>query len=505
MTATTASPHDSASARFLGIAMLAWISMLAAAAAYFLQWLAVGAAICVPIVAIIVWRPRYGLYIALVLVTLFESVPADTFTHIGFIVQSDVSWWTPLNFLNFSPLELILIITSFAVVARAVVEHRGLHTVQLFGPLLLFLGLIAVSMAIGVGTGGQLLTAIGETRALLLAGLVALLVPNLLQRREHIEHLVMLLCVAIVLLSLEIIYRRLFVLRDVPVGGVDQLFGHETPVFMDFVVLLLIARLIWPATLRQRLAALVIPLILYAQMLSERRAGWIGLDLGLMVVAIFIFRLRRKVFFAVVLPLLVFYAGYVMVFWNAQGTIAQPARAVRSITGSADARDRLSNRYRETETTDLRLNIQAHPITGLGFGRPYIFYLPLPDLSWWSFWHYIAHNSVLWLWTDMGPVGFIAFLSLVGAGIVRGVQLLKRASREPTAPMLVALVSVLIIMLVFSYVDLGLTFVRIGVWLGFVLGIIGMWGRNLSFDDGSSPRTATGLANAGKAVGSVQV
>jgi hypothetical protein len=60
-------------------------------------------------------------------------------------------------------------------------------------------------------------------------------------------------------------------------------------------------------------------------------AGWISLDMGLILLAIFVFRLRRKVFYFLVLPLLLGYLGYVAAFWNAKGPLAEPARAVRSI------------------------------------------------------------------------------------------------------------------------------------------------------------------------------
>jgi hypothetical protein len=276
-----------------------------------------------------------------------------------------------------------------------------------------------------------------------------------------------------VLLSIDIIWRRFTLLADTKY--LDLAFDHDTPVFMDFAVILLLSRLVWPASGRQRLAALAIPLILYAQMVTERRAGWVSLDVGLVLIAIFVFRLRRKVFYFVVLPLCILYVGYLGTFWNASGPIAQPARAIRSIN-DPEGRDQQSNFARLLERANIRLNIRAHPVTGLGFGKQYTFYLGMPDLSWWPLWHYVAHTQLLWLWMKMGPFGFITFLTLCGAGIVRGVQLLKAAQNSRSAPYIVAIVSALLMLIVYSYVDIALNSIRVTTLMGFALGVIGAWG-----------------------------
>jgi hypothetical protein len=295
-------------------------------------------------------------------------------------------------------------------------------------------------------------------------------------RREYVDRALRILCIAVLLVSAELIWRRFTVLAGISSRSLDLEFAHETPVLQDFVILLLISGFVWPSGNRRRWAFLLLPLLLYAQMVTERRSGWVCLDLGLLLIVAFIFRLRRKVFFFVVCPLAIAYCGYLVVAWNATGVFAQPARAVRSIS-SPDVRDASSNNYRKLETSNIRLNIQSHPVSGLGFGHEFTFYNPLPDLSSWSFWHYTPHNALLWLWMAMGPIGFITFLTLIGAGTMRGVHLLRGAANDGRAPLLVALASTLPMIAVYSYVDLGLTNARIAVLLGLVLGVIGTWGK----------------------------
>jgi hypothetical protein len=69
---------------------------------------------------------------------------------------------------------------------------------------------------------------------------------------------------------------------------------------------------------------------------------------------------------------------------------------------------------------------------GLGFGRPYTFYTPLSNLSFWPFWHYETHDAVLWLWMDGGLPTFFAFWWVMGAGLYWGGQELSRRREDWT-------------------------------------------------------------------------
>ncbi len=448
---------------------------MAVAALRRMQEFALAAAVLALVLALTAWRPRYGIYTVVLLAVAFDPVADDVVMFAGWFAQTPISAQGPLKMLVFSPTELVLLVTTVVVVLDALIERHPLVLPSLSWLMLGFLTMVLGSIGYGVLRGGAFNIALWETRALFAGGLVAFLVPNVLARREHTEQVLVLLYLGAIVLSVDILYRRFTLPPEVT--RLDLVFAHEVPIVQNFVVVMLLSRLIWPASGWWRLAALAIPLILYAEMVTERRAGWISLDVGLILLAIFVFRLRRKVFYFLVLPLALIYLGYLAAFWNADGPIAEPARAVRSIN-DPEGRDVASNLYRIAERANIRLNVFAHPITGLGFGNPYVFYYPMPDLSWWPFWHYMPHDSVLGLWMKMGTFGFIAFLTWIGAAIVRGVQLLKQAANDRAAPILAAMVAALLMTMVFSYVDLGLHSVRITVLLGFALGAIGQWHRD---------------------------
>ena len=463
--------------RLVSVGGVLVISLVTAIVAGRIQWYAVGVAVFAVLAALTVWRPRYGLYAVLVCAIAFEGQPSGPVMHVGWHVQSTISSWSPFGFVIFSPIELMVLVTALVVVAEAVVEHRRLQLPQLGRLMIFFLFLVTMSVAYGIFAGGDLNIALWETRSIYLIGAIALLVPNVFKQRGQVDQLLNVLVVAATLLSIEIIWRR-FALFDTGKLGlsIDMVFAHDSPVMINFVIVLLVARLVWPASGRQRLTALRIQLLIWAQMLTERRAGWVSLDIGLVLVAIMIFRVRRKLFAFFVLPLLLLYVGYLGAFWNADGPIAQPARAVRSIN-SPEGRDLQSNLYRMGERLNVRANIRAHPLTGLGWGKEYTFYYGLADLSWWRFWRYSPHASLLGLWMKMGPLGMLTFLTLTGAAIARGVQLIKQAPNDRSAPVLVALVSGSIMLFVYSYVELGLSGVRTTALWGFAFGVIGAWGR----------------------------
>jgi O-antigen ligase len=453
------------------------LSLLGAAVAIIGGQYALAAAGFLALLLLAIWQPRYGLYLFFALTLVFEPVHNDRFMLPGYLTQSNINTSMHISFVPFTPAELLLIALVGTVAARALAQRRALRGNQLAGPIYLFLALLILSVAYGTIRGGSLTIALWETRTLISGLVLALIVPELLAERRHVETLFNVLIVGEIALALDLIWRRHTVLVHATSAELVAAYAHDTPIVMNTVVMLLVARLVWPATRRQRLAALAVPLLLYAESVTERRAGWAGLYIALLVLVLLIARYRRRLLIWGVLPLALLFCGYLTVFWNSNGTLAQPARAIRSIS-NPDQRDLSSDNYRILEAFDIRINIKSAPVVGLGFGRPFTFYVPLPDLSFWPFWHYITHNGVLWVWMKMGPAGFIAFLALIAATITRGTQLMRRAATMPAAPALTALIAAVIMALTFAYVDVSLTSIRICALLGLAIGVIGAWGKS---------------------------
>jgi hypothetical protein len=465
-----------ATALLRGSAILA-VSLLVAASIALLHEYALLLFGCLGVVALVGWRPRYGLYLTVLLALAFEPTKNDALMLPGYFTQSDIKSLTGLSFLPFTPLEALLTLTALAALAHAAVQRRWMRGGQLFGWIWLFLGLIGVSTFYGVGRGGDATIALWEVRCLVFGSVLALLTPDLLAERRHVDTLVNLIVAGAVFLAADIVLRHYTTLRHATVEDLVTAYAHETPIVLNLAIVLLLARLVWPASRGQRWLALLLPLLLFADIVTERRAGLVALDVALLVMALLTMRLKPRLFLVVVVPLAILCCGYLAVFWNSSNSLGQPARAVHSIS-SPDPRDAASNDYRVIEAVNIRLNIKSAPVLGLGFGQKFTFYMPLPDLSFWVFWHYMTHDSFLWVWMKMGPLGFIVFLTLMGATVVRGVQLTRRLNETRAAPWLIALSCTVVMVLVFAYVDVALTSVRVCVLLGVAMGVIGAWGKN---------------------------
>src|SRR5205823_12198073 len=140
---------------------------------------------------------------------------------------------------------------------------------------------------------------------------------------------------------------------------------------------------------------------------------------------------------------------------NNTSMVGQPARAIRSLY-EPDPRDAASNLYRDLEKIDVRATIHSDPIFGVGFGRPFLFVAPLPDISWWPFWHYEPHHNIMWVWLKVGTLGFIIFWVLMGAAVARAGYLVRKVNATEARIWALFALTAVMTTLVFSYVDLGL-------------------------------------------------
>jgi O-antigen ligase len=110
-------------------------------------------------------------------------------------------------------------------------------------------------------------------------------------------------------------------------------------------------------------------------------------------------------------------------------------------------------------------------VLGQGFGHRFIQFLPLPYIPFvWA--DYLPHNSVLWIWMNMGAAGFVAMLYLFGAAIGTGARAtMQLRSRDGAA---LALTGTLFIVMyaIYAYVDIAWDIGSM-VLLGIILALIG--------------------------------
>jgi hypothetical protein len=214
------------------------------------------------------------------------------------------------------------------------------------------------------------------------------------------------------------------------------------------------------------------PVILAAELLTTRRVAFVALAAAVVVVALMSFVDRPRATLLVMGVGALAFAAYTATFWDYQGFVAQPVRVIREVVDpySVSGRDKGSNWWRDIENSNIAFTVRQLPFTGVGLGQQYLFEQEPPALTNFVFWRHITHNALLWLWLKAGPYGAFAFWLLVAQVLVVGLQLYRRLDTPilrlaASFPVLLTVTQV-----VFSSVDLGLTYDRTMTILGVALG-----------------------------------
>ena len=331
---------------------------------------------------------------------------------------------------------------------------------------------VALGIVVGLLHHGQFRVSLMETRPYFYVGATYVLVSVMASSREAIRTVLWAIVLVTGLKALQCLYIFATVRHMSP--RPEALLGHEEAFFFSLFILLTLA--LWLFGLRGRLrttATWLLPLVFAADLANNRRAAWIVLAGGVLVLAAIGYRClpeRRTVIVRCTAVALVCSAVYLPLFWNHGGGFAQPARALRSLV-APDQRDQLSDLYRIQEDANLRVNIREGGLLGRGFGVPIDYTLPITDIhSIDPFIDYIPHDGVLYILMRMGLLGGVAFWALLAAGIISGSRLARSPDRE------LALVGAVVACALVGYalegaVDQGFFFYRIAFVVGALLGL----------------------------------
>jgi O-antigen ligase len=403
------------------------------------------------------FRPAAGIY-----VLVFLTMVGDAVTMPWWPFTKNMSSHESIFFVNdniiLSPLEVLAGVTLLAWLLRSVADPtwrfvRG----RMFWPIMLFTGFVLFGFVRGIASGGDKRIAVFEGRALFYVLVMYLLVTNLLTTRRQYVRLVM---VAMVGVSIQSIFSLVYY-RGLPGAeraSLESLGEHSATIPMNALFVLLIGAIVFKCSgwLRWTAFLLSIPVV-YAFILSNRRAAMVALFVGVIIIIAVLFQRRRRAFWILAPTTVLLGIGFVLATWNATGAIGLPANAVKTVLfpNELSARDSSSDLYRQIEAANLYFTIQSNRLFGVGFGQKFLQLIPMPDISFFEFWEYIPHNNVLWIWIKLGFFGFVAMLFMFGRGVqlgARSVTLIRSADHVAFAVVGLAYV---VMFLVFAYVDIA--------------------------------------------------
>jgi O-antigen ligase len=467
---------------------------------------------------LILFRPRMGIYLVVLLTLAADNILLPAYPFIKNFTSSESLFHVPNSSLIFSPLETYLVLTVFSWLGRAVYRRAAigqwrfnLRGGPLLGPVIFFTLFILLGLGWGLARGGDSNIALWEVRPILYLPLMFALTTNLIRTRVQVNRAIWLAMAGLFVVALTGIATWMAAPRAVD-GRVEWVIEHGTAVRLNTVFVLMATAFVYRASRAKRIALPIMTLFaLYTYVLSQRRAAILALALAFGLMLILLAQQNRRIFWRVAPPFALLSISYLAAFWNRAGPLGLPARAVRSVLRSSSGNwlEDASTFYRLVENINISHTLRQAPLTGVGFGHPFHIIVPMPDISFFEWWQYIPHNSILWIWIETGVFGFFAMAFLIGAAIVRGVRVVRAIPESAVSGWrdlsAIALTASLYVVMHFTYAYVDMAWdMQSMVYMGLMIGLINSlhWiaGRRAAAPTPAAPSTPSPVAS-GSALG----
>ena len=371
--------------------------------------------------------------------------------------------------ITITPMEIMLLVMAVSVALRPRPKMAGNLPLLVWSvPVAIFAGFLY-----GNWKGGDPNLGYFEARGLIFAIVTFFIAYRL--RDTSPRHVRTAVLIGAGVLAVLVIQRYIFDTRQgVASGGfpVDVAFAHEDVIFLAIGLVVGGLTLLQARRAPQRGALLVYELMLLsATVATERRSGTLVILVAALVVGWLMLPKRPIPMIAAAGLTAVLFGAYLGAYWNqTYGVAAQPARAIRSQFDPAP-RDLSSDLYRDRETFNVVQTIRTNRTFGVGLGRPFIAFLPLPDLSdRWPLQYYTPHNNIMWLWLKFGVFGASMIIGVWVLATSRAIGSIKDAPRGSPLPVIpLAIVATLVIYFAFAEVDVIFTRTRVMVPLAIAI------------------------------------
>ncbi len=430
--------------------------------------------------ALVRW-PMLGMYLIAACAFIFELEPLPV--HVG-TDSFYVFYWPPqmAGFIE-RPFGVLMLLVLFIWIFHRLVQRQPLlRGGALIGPFTLYMFCVVASIVNGLAHGGVFNTAILEFRPFWYMFLSYILAYNFVTRKSDLRSFFWLAIVSAGVKGLQGLYVYLIVYHG-NLSGHDTVMSHEESFFYASLLLLLFIFCIYYRYRPQLIACLcVAPPVLLSFIANQRRTDYIALLLGMGIAWVMVFLLRPKARRALVTSMLICSTlgmTYVLGGATIPGSFGSPARSIIGIFDptKGDSRAANSNLYRDYEDYDLKYTAKENPLLGLGFGREFLQPKPLTSVfpqiySQDPIYNIIPHNTIFWVWADMGPIGFFALWFLIGSIMVRGCFIARQLQDPYLQVVAIFVVGVMAMEVTVAFADYQLFFFRNVVDVGLLAGLL---------------------------------
>jgi O-antigen ligase len=442
---------------------------------------------------LILINPRWGLYLVVFLTLGADQILVPAYPFIKNFTSAESLFYVPASSpvgggLIFSPLETYLVLTLLSWLARAIPRRvatghwrLNLRRGPLFGPMLAFALVVLLGLGWGLARRGDSNIALWEVRPMLYLPLMFVLTSNLMTTRAQANRVMWVAMAALFLVALIGIWTYTTALRPIN-GRLDWVIEHGTAVRLNTLFVFMAAVFMVRGSRAKRIGLPIMALFaLYTYAVAQRRAAMIALALALGLMLILLAQQNRRAFWRIAPPILLISFFYLAAFWNSSGKLGLPARAIRSALSytSGNVQEDASTFYRLIENMNISYTLHQAPLTGVGFGQQFHIIAPMPDISYFQWWQYITHNSIVWMWMETGALGFFCLVFLVGVVIARGVRVVRGLPDADMAAIALTAVLYVVMHFIYAYVDMAWdmqSMIYLGLMIGLINGLPGIVG-----------------------------
>ncbi len=424
------------------------------------------------IVALTVRWPIVGFFVVLGCTLLIEQDPLAVF---GGTANAFVFYWpTALQGLPDRPIGFFMLFVFLVFIVHNLLKRQKIvQGGELLLPYVFLLLCVVWGIVHGLSTGGDLKITVNEVRSFWYLFLGYLLAYNLIRSKRHLRYFFWFVIICAGIKALEGFYIYAVVIHG-DLADYHGTMSHEESYFWIAILLLIELFSLYYKYRPQLYTALaLLPFLLISLIANNRRADFVALLVGLVLAWVLIFVIKpaaRQGLIVVLISASLLGGAYVAVFSNRTGGFSEPARSIVEIFHPNPAAD-LSTLYRDIEDYDLTYTVKLNPL-GLGFGKPFLEPILLPDLKDNPVYTFVPHNTIYWVWMRLGPIGYLAFWYLMGAIIVRGCLYARQLKDKYLQLIAIYIVCMVIMEIMVAFADYQLYALRNVIYVGILFGIL---------------------------------
>jgi O-Antigen ligase len=424
--------------------------------------------------------PILGLYLIALCAFVVEQEPLNP--PVGTDSLYVFYWPTQMAGFIERPIGILMLLSLFIWIMHQLIKRRPLlQGGALIGPFSLYMACVVGAIVYGLATGGNISIIVLQFRPFWYTFLSYILAYNFVTRKSHVRSFFWLAIFSAGFKGLQGLYVYLIVFHG-HLTGHDTIMSHEESFFYAALLLLLIIFCLHYRYRPQLIACIcVAPAVIIALVANQRRTDYIALLLGIGFAWTIVFLIKPKARRALLRGMVIcvlLSTAYIALFSQNQGTLGSPARSIIGVfnPSAGDSRDASSNLYRDAENADLIATARQYPL-GLGFGKTFL--QPQSLVLLYSnilqddpYYNYIPHNTIYWIWVDLGPIGFFALWFLMGSIIIRGCFIARQLKDPYLQVIAIYIVAITAMEVAVAFADYQLFFYRNVIDMGLLSGLL---------------------------------